>query len=72
MFGLSGIRKVYDGRETDKQRICINMQLKKIFTQLKWKEWVLKQKSLYANKFTCAGHVVFWAGRRIYSKVNFE
>jgi len=28
-------------RETDKQRICVNMQLKKTFTQLKLKERVL-------------------------------
>ena len=34
-------------RETDKQHICINTQLKKWFPQLKVKE----RKRLYVNKF---------------------
>ena len=44
-------------RETDKQHICVNMQLKKWFTQLKLKEQILirRWKRLYANTFLCTG-----------------
>jgi len=45
----------YQFREADKQRICVNTQLKKRFMQLKLKERVLirRRKSLYAHTLLC-------------------